>query len=107
MVLADDQEEDGQPVISVVQIADVVGPAGRLAPVLLALGLDGEEEGSVGLCLDAQEGVDSAFDGFGLGEVGRQDGGRDGLWEVDAEHFGDAGEEARVLLEDAVHRLVG
>lgn len=93
VVLADDQQQDGQSV-SVGEIADVVRPAGGLARVLLALGFDGEEERPVVLCFDAQEGVHPAFDGTGLGEVGGQGGGRGGRWDVDSEHLGDAGEEA-------------
>ncbi len=69
VVLADDEEEDGQGAVSVVEVADVVGPAGGFAGVLLSLGFDGEEEGAVVLGVDAQEGVDTAFDGAVLGEV--------------------------------------
>ena len=77
-VLADDQQQDGQFVL-VVEVGDVVRPARGLPGVLRALGFDREEERSVVLGFDAQDGVDASFQRLGFGDVRGQDVGR-GQW---------------------------
>jgi hypothetical protein len=88
-------------------VGDVVGPACGLLRVLLALGLDDQKMTFAGSGVQLEEGVHPPFQRFDLGEVGGHEGHRDRVREGEIKGPEGPRERAGVLLENAVHRLVG
>lgn len=103
-ILADDQQHGVKPVFGV-QMRQVVRPGTWFLLVVVPLSFDEQQESSF-RSFYAEQGIDAALQWFDLREIGRQQRDIDRIGKRQAQITDRAGEYARILPKEVMHRLV-